>query len=132
MGLQEWSSSSFLRYWLPALIYVAVIFTISAQPGLRAPLEFRNSDKLYHLLEYLLLGVLIARVLANLRPAARPLPAGLMAVAIAALIATSDELFQSTVARRQSSVYDGVADTLGAALGVLIFWYWRARRPERG
>lgn len=130
VGLPDRRSSSFLRYWFPVLIYVAVIFTLSAQPGLRAPLEFGNSDKLYHLLEYLVLGVLIARVMAHVVPSPRPMPATLLAIAIGALIATGDELFQSTVPRRQSSVYDGLADTLGIALGQLLYWRWRARRTR--
>ncbi len=130
VGLPERRSSSFLRYWLPALIYVAVIFTLSAQPGLRAPLEFNNSDKFYHLLEYMGLGVLIARVLAHVMPAPRPVPAALLAIAIGALIATCDEFFQSTVPNRQSSVYDALADTLGLALGQLLYWRWRARRAR--
>ena len=129
-GLPERRSSSILRYWLPALFYVGVIFTLSAQPGLRAPLEFHNSDKLYHLLEYLGLGVLIARVLTHAVPSPRPLPAALLAIAIGVLIATCDEWFQSTVPRRQSSIYDGLADTLGLALGQLLYWRWRARRTR--
>ena len=130
VGLRERRSSSFLRYWLPVLIYVAVIFTLSAQPGLRVPLEFGNSDKLYHLLEYLVLGVLIARVMAHVIPSPRSMPATLLAIAIGALIATCDELFQSTVPRRHSSIFDGLADTLGIALGQLLYWRWRARRTR--
>lgn len=129
-GLPERRSSSFLRYWLPVLIYVAAIFTLSAQPGLRAPLEFGNSDKLYHLLEYLGLGVLIARVLAHAVPSPRPLPATLFAIGVGALIATCDEWFQSTVPHRQSSIFDGLADTLGIALGQLLYWRWHARRAR--
>jgi VanZ family protein len=131
-GLPQWRSASFLRYWLPVLLYVAAIFTLSAQPGLRAPLEFENSDKLYHLFEYLVLGVLIARTFANVLSEPRPLLTTLLTIAIGALIATSDELFQSTVPNRQSSFYDGLADTLGIALGQLLYWRWRERRAQQG
>jgi len=129
-GLPKRRLSSFLRYWLPVLLYVAVIFTLSAQPGLHAPLEFKDSDKFYHLLEYFGLGVLIARVMASLPRGPRPLMAALIAIVIGALIATCDEWFQSTVPRRQSSLYDGLADTLGIVLGQLLYWYWRARRTS--
>src|SRR6266436_1096633 len=52
---------TFMRYWLPVLVYLTVIFSLSAQPNLRPPFEFQNSDKLCHLLEYGGLGLLLGR-----------------------------------------------------------------------
>ena len=119
----------FIHYWLPVLVYLTVIFSLSAQPNLRPPVNFRNSDKVYHLLEYFGLTVLLARAFrAGL--AARP---ALLAAAgswlLASLVAASDEVFQRSVPGRQSSVFDWAADTLGAALATgLIIWLTRERR----
>src|SRR5262245_47241611 len=42
---------TFVRYWLPVLTYVAMIFTLSAQPHLRPPFHFQNADKVVHMTE---------------------------------------------------------------------------------
>ena len=120
------SRYGFLRYWLPVLAYVGVIFILSAQPGLKPPLKFEYSDKVAHILEYGGLGVLLARALITL-PRMRSLAlAGLSAVAIGTGVAAADELFQSTVPNRDSSVYDLIADTIGLSVGQVIYvWFKR-------
>jgi len=106
----------FLIYWLPVLLYVTVILTLSAQPYLQNPLKFHNSDKLCHLLEYGGLGILLARALR-----------GTMRLRVGSLIGAGDEYFQSFVPGRDSSVFDWMADTLGVMLAQVIY-VWGARR----
>lgn len=117
----------FVRYWLPVLAYVSLIFVLSAQPGLAPPVKFEYSDKVAHLLEYGGLGVLLARALITLPRLNTMLLAGLVAVAIGTGIAAADEAFQSTVPNRDSNVYDLIADSIGLSLGQLVYvWF---RRP---
>ena len=52
-------ASLFLGYWLPVIVYVALIFTASSIPGRDIPTLFTNSDKLEHLAEYALFGLLL-------------------------------------------------------------------------
>ena len=54
-------ASLFLGYWLPVIVYVALIFTASSIPGRDIPTLFTNSDKLEHLAEYALFGLLLGR-----------------------------------------------------------------------
>jgi len=118
-------------YWLPVLVYLTVIFSLSAQPNLRPPMEFRNSDKLWHLLEYGGLGLLLGRALrAGL--AARPaLAAAAGALVLTSLVGAADEIFQRTIPGRESSVLDWSADTVGAALAMgFILWLARDARRE--
>jgi len=110
-----------IRYWLPAILYVAVIFFVSAQPRLRPPAPFAHVDKVYHAIEYLLLGLLLARAFRGLLPGHRPLVLALLALSIGVMIGTADELFQSTVPGRDSSALDLLADTGGLVLAQLIF-----------
>lgn len=126
----ERSSATFVLYWLPLLLYLAVIFTLSAQPRLKPPLDFQSSDKMYHVLEYVGLGVLLARLIARVRPSWKPAIAGLAAIAVGVGIAIIDELFQRTVPGRISSVYDVLADSIGLALGAFLFGRWHAGRKE--
>lgn len=109
------------RNWLPVLVYVAIIFTLSAQPYLATPFRFRNGDKVAHTLEYGGLGVLLVRAMRSRRGWDRPLAAGLVALAIGLGIAAADEKFQSFIPGRDSSVFDWMADAGGLILGQLAY-----------
>ncbi len=118
---------TFVRYWLPVLAYVGVIFALSAQPGLEPPFHFENADKVCHMSEYGVLGVLLARALNTLPRFRNILIACLVAIAIGSAIAASDELFQSTVPNRDPDVFDWLADTIGLTLAQVVYLW--ARRP---
>jgi VanZ family protein len=107
--------------WLPVLVYVAIIFTLSAQPYLATPFRFRNGDKVAHTLEYGGLGVLLVRAMRSRSGWDRPLAAGLVALAIGLGIAAADEKFQSFIPGRDSSLFDWMADAGGLILGQLAY-----------
>ena len=115
------TSTLFTRYWLPAILYIGAIFFVSAQPRLNPPQPFPNVDKVYHTLEYMLLGFLLARVFWVQLPGRRPLVVALVALSVGVLIGTADELFQSTVPGRISSGVDLFADTIGLVIAQLLF-----------
>ena len=117
----------FLRYWLPVLLYVTVIITLSAQANLQAPMKFRNADKLCHLLEYGGLGVLLARALRGTLRVRLPALAAMMAIVLGSLIGAGDEYFQSFIPGRDSSAFDWMADTLGVVLAQVAY-VWGAGR----
>lgn len=111
----------FLRFWLPLLVYVTAIFVASAQPGLHAPLGFTFGDKVIHVLEYLVFGLLAVRALrAHLR-VGRPLFAAMIAVGFVVLTGAADEYFQSFIPGRQCDVFDLLADTLGGAIAQFVY-----------
>ncbi len=121
-------SHAFFLYGLPLALYLAVIFTLSSQPHLHAPIEFTNSDKLYHMSEYGGLGLLLARTLRAFLPG-RPLANRVwIAIALGAVIATCDELWQMHVPGRESSGYDAMADVIGVSLAQWLYARWIARR----
>jgi VanZ family protein len=123
----EAPSRTFVRYWLPVLAYVALIFVLSAQPGLKPPFKFEMADKVAHICEYGVLGLLLVRALRTLPRLRSVLLAGVAAVAIGTCIGTSDELFQSLVPGRDSSVFDLIADTVGLSLAQLAYLW--VKRP---
>lgn len=111
----------FMWFWLPVLVYVTTIFTLSAQPHLSPPLHFTWSDKFLHALEYLILGLLLVRALrAHLR-VGRPLFAAMIAIGFVVLTGTADEYLQSFIPGRQSDVFDLLADVLGGTLAQLVY-----------
>lgn len=111
----------FTRYWLPVAAYVSVIFVLSAQPNLRPPFQFQNSDKVSHLLEYGGLGLLLARALrATLRPRSW-LFTTMLALGLGLGIGAGDEYFQSFVPGRDSTVFDWLADGTGLTFAQLVY-----------
>lgn len=111
----------FARFWLPALAYMGLIFTLSAQPHLTPPLRFFGADKVYHALEYFVLGLLVVRALRATRPVARYRTLAFGAVLVVALYAASDELHQYLVPGRSCDAFDWLADVTGGILAPLAY-----------
>ena len=112
-----------MKYWAPPLLYMALIFAISSmkQPPFPMPeFEWFTIDKLYHFIEYAILGGLLARAFLKAKPSVVPsqLIWGLAAV-LSILYGASDEWHQTFVPGRLATVADWVADVLGSIAGVL-------------
>lgn len=148
-------SGRFIKYWLPVIVWMCVIFSASTDLGNSnhssrffipvmkwlfphisesalgtAHLLFRKTG---HLTEYAILGLLMFR-------AVRVEPwvmvqrtangAMVLAILLCALYAASDETHQLFVSSREARVTDVFIDTVGATLGILVlraFLRWRKR-----
>jgi len=119
-----------LTLWTPAILWAAIIFTLSArQFGPDYKPLFTHFDKLQHIGVYAVLGWLIGRSL--LRAHGQPLvKAAVLAIALTALYGMTDEWHQSFVPTRTASVADWLGDLVGAALGQLPLWY-ESRRSQK-
>ena len=111
----------FLRYWLPVLAYLTVMLVASAQPYLKPPFEFRNSDKIWHVVEYFGLGLLAVRALRATFRLTLPLAAALCALSIGIVVGAGEEYLQSFVPGRVSSALDLLADAGGLVLAQLVY-----------
>lgn len=111
----------FLRYWLPVLLYVGLIFSVSSLPQLEPPIRLHDADKLAHVAEYGVLGFLLVRALRSTARWASPLAGGMLALVIGLGIGASDELYQSLVPGRDSTVHDWVADATGLVLAQMVY-----------
>jgi len=118
----------FRARWLIVAGYVAVIFLLSAQPGLHVPGDFKLGDKVAHVLEYGGLGWLLWRAGLETWPRTTGLRRALVAIALASALGAVDEKFQAGVPGRDSSAFDWMADTLGASLAQALF----VSREKRG
>ncbi len=132
----------FLKYWLPVVIWLSVIFigstdVMSAEQTSRfiAPfLRWLKPDiapetiaqihlairKLGHLTEYAILAMLFLRAL---RRGARNLARSHIVISwiLSSFFAATDEFHQSYIATRTASAADVLIDMIGAAVGLLIF-----------
>ena len=119
----------FRQPWFHVAAYVALIFTLSAQPNLHVPGTLAYRDKYVHMLEYGGLSWLVysrgARFVAGSR---RDPPCAAHACLRSPRSAACDEKFQAGTPGRDSSVYDWMADTAGASLAQVMSFALEKRR----
>jgi hypothetical protein len=109
-------ASRLLWRWLPVLAWAGVIFALSSVPGLATGLGFWDTvlRKLAHLVEFAILGALLARALAELH-----------AFAAGIGYAVVDEVHQLFVPGRAGTLRDVAIDAAGVLAGILL---WRRVR----
>ncbi|HMS85489.1 MAG TPA: VanZ family protein [Nitrospira sp.] len=115
--------NGFLRLWGPVCAYAALIFYISSQshPEEQVPFVTFFSDKVVHAAEFAVLGALCCRALQGSSREVWRRQAILLAIVFTSLYGISDEIHQAFVPFRESSVFDWIADTVGAAVGAAGF-----------
>ncbi len=146
--------SRFLKYWLPLLIWLGVIFVGSTdlmsgehtsrfivpfllwlKPGMSPKaiwIILIVARKCAHVTEYAILALLLWRALRSV-PALRTKTLMVFGAVLlgCALFAASDEFHQSFVKSRTPSVRDVLLDVSGAFLGLLIGASFARRNPRK-
>ena len=148
---------AFIKYWLPVLFWMALIFSASAdshsyehssrfvEPFLHwlfPQMSQANVDEIHHLIrkcchltEYAILALLLWRALhvsKNKLPAwSWPKVGGTLLLVF--LYASSDEFHQSFVPTRTPLFSDVLIDTTGGAIGLLVLWFIQhfRKRPQK-
>lgn len=111
-----------IKYWLPVILYMALLFALSSQPSLPKP-PGGLSDYHAHMAAYAGLAVTTLRALATgLRNPSWT--AVWTAVAIASAYGVSDEYHQSFVPNRDADALDLAADAFGSAVGAVAVKAW--------
>lgn len=142
---------SFLKYWLPILVWLAVIFSASADsrsyqhsstlfeplihwlfphmPQAQVEIIHHCFRKCAHLTEYAILALLFWRALHKpVKKSSRPWrweEAGL-SLSFVFLYAATDEFHQIFVPTRTPLVSDVLIDTSGGAIALLFLWLAKA------
>ena len=145
---------SFLKYWLPLLVWLGVIFLGSTslmsaehtsrlivpillwlKPGMSPKtiwIILVIMRKCAHVSEYAILALLLWRALRSGPTLRTKLPTLFSAVLLAcAVFAASDEFHQSFVKSRTPSVGDVLLDVVGALFGLLICASFAHRHPKK-
>jgi len=107
---------------------MAVIFAVSAQPGLNSGLGLIDhiGRKIIHFSEYALLCFLWWRALRSVTNERR---AVLLAFVLASAYAVTDEFHQTFVEGRHGTPVDWLIDSAGAGLVAFQLWRTRVRSP---
>ncbi len=106
-----------LSLWLPVAIYLALIYYVSSLS--RFNFGWHTRDFPLHVIEYCILSVLIVRAVnSGFREKVR-IRVILLSFVLAFAYAILDEIHQSFVPNRTSSLMDVTADAVGALLGII-------------
>jgi uncharacterized protein YfiM (DUF2279 family) len=105
---------------VPAILYMAMIFLMSATPGEQVPVVI--DDRIAHFVLYFGLGVTLMLAAAGLSGEGMTLRHVGGAFMLAVIFAVSDEWHQSFVHGRDSSVKDLFFDFLGAGSAQVLLW----------
>ena len=119
-----------LLRWAPAVLWAALIFTLSSISGLPAA-PGGLSDKHAHLVTYAVLCACLVWGLTDRAPARTTWAVAAAAVGLTALYGASDEWHQSFVPGRESSMLDLAADTAGAVIAAVGLRAWAIIRAGR-
>lgn len=109
-----------IRRWLPLTVWIVMIFALSSIPGLssddvKLPTGF---DKLVHFIEYAVFALLYYRGLSYGGVRVR-WSIVIIVITSGIAVAALDEMYQSYIPRRDSSIYDLVMDSAGIVTGTL-------------
>ncbi len=113
--------------WAPPVLYLALVFLVSRSPTVPAT-GIYGLDKLIHFTEFAVLGLLLARA------AGRPTSwrGWILMLVVGFISGAIDELIQSGVPGRCSSIWDFTADAAGVTAGVCGgHRFWKLRPVRR-
>jgi len=112
---------NFIYYWLPVILYCIAIYIQSDFPSSEHIPTFEFSDKVLHFLAYAVMGVLFYRAYQTLRFKENLRLLILLSIVSASLYGISDEIHQYFVPYRDASIFDVIANILGAICGVYLY-----------
>jgi VanZ family protein len=117
-----------LFYFLPAVGYAALIFSLSSSSfDIEELKPVFDYDKLLHLVEYYILGYLLMRVFTTSPESSRAGNAVLATILAGTAYGASDEIHQYFVPGRDCSILDFLFDAAGATLAAVTFSFVRHR-----
>ncbi len=103
-------------------LYCGLIYWLSDQPSLPVPMLFPHQDKVHHGVAYFIMGLLAVRSFNFF--IRNPVLLALMSLFFCSVYGGFDEWHQSFVPGRDADVADWVADTVGAAFGILLLTFF--------
>jgi VanZ family protein len=117
----------FLFYWLPVVAYTGLIFSGSSIKARDLPTLLPYMDKVAHLMEYSLFGMLLGRAIRATFTRGSAFAVTVAAVGLGAAVGCMDEIYQRFVPGRQSDPLDWLTDLAAVTLGTVLVQVVHAR-----
>lgn len=116
-----------ILFWAPVILWMGLIFSLSSIPEENLPkVTIPYIHKIVHLVEYSILGILLARAVIHSYPYRSSAQLIAVSVILIFLYALSDEWHQTFVPGRSGEFSDCIYDTIYATIG--IYFYYRIKR----
>lgn len=114
---------------VPMAAVMGTIFILSATPGDRLKLsDLPGIDKLGHIFAYGVLALTALFAFSEDRKKKQLKLVILLTVTFCVAYGISDEIHQAFVPGRSPSIFDIVADAVGAVMATVLYTLWRERR----
>lgn len=110
-----------IKFWLPVLVCMGLIFYVSSIPGSDLPPLSPFQDIIYHLGAYLMLAYFFSRALKNSTADIRLSEIIFFTIIFGIIYGISDETHQAFVPHRDISTFDVLIDGIGSFIGSLIY-----------
>ena len=110
-----------LWFWTPVVLWMALLYYSSSIHGEDIPkIDIPNIDKLFHFVEYFVLGALLVRAFANSSDKTNFKLIFLLSILIASAYGVLDEFHQRFVSGRSPEIFDIISDIIGSFSGALL------------
>ncbi len=109
-----------IKYWIPAVFWMALIFYFSSLPKVTDPFGFDPFGYWKHVAIYLVLGLFLVFGLNKSNISSRK-KLILFTLVIGFVYGLSDEFHQSLVPGRFADIFDVVFDVIGSFIGAIIY-----------
>ena len=110
-----------LWFWTPVVLWMALIYYSSSIRAENIPkIDIPNIDKLFHFVEYFILGALLIRAFANSSDKANFRLIFLLSILIASIYGVLDEFHQRFIPGRSPEIFDIFSDIIGSLSGALL------------
>ena len=106
--------------WLPVALYIVLIFGLSSIHGLQVQGPFPFMDKVAHLMEYSLFGLLVGRAIRFTMTGSSRVAMSVAAIAFGSFVGMLDEIYQGFVPGRSRDLFDWLTDVTAITLAVVI------------
>ena len=119
-----------LRYYLPPVIWAAIIFVESSIPGKAFPKTPVGTDKLVHITIFFILAGLTHRAFIHLPSKIVSTMSLYLALVVTIVYGFFDEFHQMYVPGRTADMFDMAADALGGFLFIVVALVYGAARKN--
>lgn len=119
----------FFLNWFPVIACCWIIYYLSSRP-VSSPVEFEHIDKIVHIIFYAFLAFLAARAV-EVSQRGKKIKLSLILIIFVSMYGIFIEWYQSYIPTRTSSVADGIANFVGALLGVIVYAAYHGLKKER-
>ncbi|MBI5620980.1 VanZ family protein [Candidatus Gottesmanbacteria bacterium] len=124
----------FIRYWLPAIVWMMAIFALSGRSSVQVaqePIFNFIFFKTLHILEYALLYILFFRALKQTVNSFSGFSIFVAAFLLTIIYAATDEIHQTFVSTREGRARDVIIDAIGAAAAWISLTHLLPRAPRK-